>query len=132
MSVNDTIEEDVHPEIQVALDVIEQQLTKVNKVLKKVEPLIARRDKLMAARRVLLSTNSTTGGAGSPRTRLSMDEVVSVFRSNKKKTRYTVAQLAEQLSVTPSTVRSHLNRNRDTRYEQLEDGRWKLTETDDE
>lgn len=124
----DDIEEEVPEDIQAVLDTIDAQLKKIQKVLRKVEPIIARRDKLMAARRVLLSTRSTTGGAGSPRTRLSMDEVVNVMKSVKGKKQWTAPEIADKLGLEATIVRSHLNRHAGERYEQVERGVWSLAE----
>lgn len=115
--------------IQRALDQIDKELKRLQKILKRVDPIIAQRDQLMSARRALLSTRSTTGGAGSPRTRLTMDEVVNALRTIEGPA--TVSDIAEKIpGVDPTAIRSHLNRHKGDRYTATARGTWILSEDD--
>lgn len=123
--------EELNSSQNAVLAVIDDELKKVEAKLKKAEPLIRRRDQLSAARRALLAERSTTGGAGSSRTKLSMEEVISALRACGKKGG-TVAEIAEHIpGVDPTAIRSHLNRHKDERYTKKND-KWRLMESDDE
>ena len=124
MSV-DEISTDLEPEVAALVKSIDKKLKRIEGQLRPFENLIAKRDKLRAARRVLLSEKSQTGGAGSPRTRLSMEEVVGALRSIGPAT---AVDIASHLSMDPTTVRSHLNRHKGERYELNGDKQWRLAE----
>ena len=66
----------------------------------------------------------------SARTRLTMEEVIRVLRKNDNDPMLP-SELASELGVDQSVVRSHLNRHADTRYEKNGDGKWHLIGEDD-
>jgi hypothetical protein len=122
--------EELNSSQKVVLDAIDSELRKVEVKLKKAEPLIRRRDQLNAARRALLAERGVTSGAGSSRTKLSMEEVISALRACGGAG--TVAEIAEHIpGVDPTAIRSHLNRHKDERYAKKGD-KWRLMESDDE
>lgn len=121
--------EELNESQNVVLDAIDRELKKIEKVLKRAEPWIKRRDQLNSARRALLSERGTTGGSGSPRTRLSMEEVINGLRACGGKG--TVSEIAAHIpGVDPTAIRSHLNRHKDERYKKLKDNKWRLMEED--
>lgn len=121
--------EELNSSQQVVLDAIDRELKKIEKVLRKAEPWIKRRDQLNSARRALLSERSTTSGGGSSRTKLTMEEVIRALRACGGKG--TVAEIAEHIpGVDATAIRSHLNRHAGTRYTKLKDNKWRLTEED--
>jgi DNA-binding transcriptional ArsR family regulator len=111
---------------QAVLDVLDEQIAELDEKLAKVQPVINERNRLLATRRALLAERTTTGGAGNGRPRLSMEEVIHVLREAEEA--MTVAEIAAAVGYPEATVRSHLNRHREERYVQDEDGDWELTE----
>lgn len=94
-------------------------------MLAKVQPKINELNKLKQTRRVLLSEKGTTGGGGNTYNKLSQEEVIRVLRDAGEP--LTPSEISEALGMADSTVRSHLNRFKDTRYVRVDDG-WTLTE----
>lgn len=122
--------EELNQSQEAVLAVLDKELRKVEKMLKKAEPWIKRRDQLNAAKRALLAERSTTGGPGSGRTKLSMEQVITALRACGGAA--TVPELAEHIpGVDPTAIRSHLNRHKDERYAKKGD-KWRLVEEDDE
>lgn len=121
----------------VVLDVLDEQITDLEDRLKKAQPMIDELNKLKQTRRTLLSERGTTSGAGHSGPRLTMEEVIVAMRANAETTGaegMTVEDLSEALGFNTSTVRSHLNRHKDERYEKNGNGLWSLIgeDTDDE
>lgn len=109
---------------------IDEELKEIEKRLRKVDPLIAQRTKLQAARRALLNERSSTAGGGGRG--LSQAEVVNAMRGEEG---ITVHALAEKLSVGEAPVRAHLNRGKDERFEsERADGQvlWSLREPEED
>lgn len=121
--------EDLTDAQNAVLEVIEAQLGRINKRLKKFEPLIAERDRLTQTRRVLLSEKSQTGGRGSWNAQLSGEEVITFLRENGPST---PQEISEGLSVAGTVVRSHLSRGKGKTYDRNDDGKWDLIEGDEE
>lgn len=101
------------------VDSIDEELKEIEKKLRKVDPLIAQRTKLQAARRALLNERSTTAGGGRG---LSQAEVVDWMKKNSDDAPFTVHDIAEGLSVGEGPVRAHLNRYKDERFESVREG----------
>jgi len=110
------------------LAMLDDEIASLEERLAKAQPLIDELNQLKRTRATLLSERSTTGGV-SARTQLTMEMVVHAFDGHDT---MTVAELAEATGVNVTIVRSHLNRYRDTRYEQQDDGSWRLIGSDDE
>ena len=115
------------------LDVLDEQIAMLEKKLEKAKPLFDELNQLKQTRRVLLSERMTTGGGGASGPRLSMEEVINSMDENEG---MSVSAIAEAVGFPENTVRSHLNRHKDVRYEQNGDGLWSLigesTDEDDE
>lgn len=109
---------------KVILDVMDEQITALEAKLEKVQPLINELAQLRRARATLLSERTTTGSVGSS-TRLTMEQVIHALRESEYES-MSVGELAKQLGVNDNTMRSHLNRHKDVRYEQNGDGEWSL------
>lgn len=114
---------------QAVLDVLDEEIGKLEEALKKVQPHIDRLNKLKQTRRVLLNESGQTGGGGRSGVSLTQEEVILVLKDGPK----TPAEIAEVLGHNNATVvRSHLHRGKDTRYKQVGSGKWALTEDDAE
>ena len=115
------------------LDVLDEQIAMLEKKLEKAKPLFDELNQLKQTRRVLLSERMTTGGGGASGPRLSMEEVINSMNGEEG---MSVSAIAEAVGFPENTVRSHLNRHKDVRYEQNGDGLWSLigesTDEDDE
>lgn len=114
---------------QAILDVIDVELEKINKRLRKYEPLIAERNKLQQTRRTLLDERSSTGGGGRNGARLTMESVIHYLRENGASTPQDVA---DAVGVPAASVRSHFNRHKNERYASDEPGIWRLIEDEDD
>jgi hypothetical protein len=108
---------------QSVLDVLDQEIEELADKLKKVQPLIDELARLKRTRATLLNERGTTGKISNG-TRLTMEEVVHALREMGGSA--TPNDLAERLTVDDNIVRSHLNRHKDSRYEKLADGQWRL------
>jgi len=109
---------------EAVLEVIDAQLERLEKKLKKVEPLIRERDQLRQTRRVLLSEKSVTGGGGSAgKAQLTQEEVIVYMKAQDGPV--APKDISTALGVAGATVRAHLNRHKDTTYLLTEDG-WSL------
>jgi predicted transcriptional regulator len=115
------------------LDVLDEQIAMLEKKLEKAKPLFDELNQLKQTRRVLLSERMTTGGGGASGPRLSMEEVINSMTDEEG---MSVSAIAEAVGFSENTVRSHLNRHKDVRYEQNGGGLWTLfgesTDEDDE
>jgi hypothetical protein len=109
------------------LDMLDQEIELLEDKLRKVQPFIDELQQLKRTRATLLSERTTTGSL-SPRTRLTLEQVVQALRENGKSS---VASLAEVIGVDETVVRSHLNRYKDTRYRKNGDGNWELIGSDE-
>jgi DNA-binding NarL/FixJ family response regulator len=105
------------------LDVLDEQIAMLEKKLEKAKPLFDELNQLKQTRRVLLSERMTTGGGGATGPRLSMEEVIRVMDNEEG---MSVSAISEAVGFSENTVRSHLNRHKDVRYEQNGDGLWSL------
>lgn len=115
--------EKLTPRKQAVLDVLDEQIEELEEKLKKAQPLIDDLNSLRATRARLLDERSTTSGAGRNGSRLSMETVIHDLRENGASS---VPDIAKRVGVDPSIVRSHLNRHKEVRYRQDEDGDWEL------
>ena len=105
------------------LEVIDAEIERHEKILRKAQPFIDELNRLKKTRATLLNERTTTGGVNG-NARLTMNEVIHVMREFK--TPATAQEIAEKLSVDVSVVRSHLNRHKGERYEKAGDGEWEL------
>jgi len=112
------------------LEELDTAIEELTEKLKPAERLIAERNRLMATRRTLLSERSVTSGGGNHRPRLSMEEVIVVLEGEDDG--MSVQAIAQAVGYPEATIRSHLNRHRDERYEQAKDGSWSLIGAEDE
>jgi hypothetical protein len=113
--------------LEALLEEIDQQIAKIDnhKVVRAAEKLLAKKQRLMAARRALLGTGSKlTGGSNNGRT--TQAEVVEFMQRQDPGTRFGVDEIAQGLSVTPEVVRGHLNRGNGERFLTPERGVWVL------
>lgn len=112
------------------LNVLDEQIEKLERKLKKVQPLINELNQLRATRRVLLSEKGTTGGGGAAaRAKLTQEEVIHFMREADGPVK--PAEIAQHFSVDGTVVRSHLNRHKDTTYSLNGEG-WSLIGADEE
>lgn len=106
------------------LDTIDEEIEKLEKRLKKVQPYIEELNRLKQTRRVLLSEKAMTGGGGSAgRAQLTQEEVITIMREVDNKG-VTPAHISDRLGVNGTIVRSHLNRHKDTTYVRNDEGLW--------
>jgi hypothetical protein len=108
---------------QAVLDVLDEQIDELERRLAKAQPLFDELNSLRATRARLLDERSTTSGAGRNGSRLSMETVIHDLRENGASS---VPDIAKRVGVESSIVRSHLNRHKEVRYRQDEDGDWEL------
>jgi predicted HTH transcriptional regulator len=116
---------------QVVLNALDEQIQLLEKKLERAKPLFEELNQLKQTRRVLLSERAVTGGGGHSGPRLSMEEVIRVLDDEEG---MSAAAIAEAVGFNENTVRSHLNRHKNVRYEQNGNGLWSLIgdESDDE
>lgn len=107
------------------LEVIDEQIEELETKLAKVQPLIDELNKLRNTRRVLLNEKGTTGGGGRSGPIMTMEEVVRFLEENGPSS---PQEIAEGLGFDSARVRSHLSRNKGTRYENTQNGTWQLLE----
>lgn len=110
------------------LEILDAQIEELEEKLAKAQPLINELNKLKQTRRVLLSEKGTTGGGGHPNAQLTQEMVITFLRETESAT---PQQIAEHFGVPGATVRSHLNRHKDTTYSRI-NGEWELIEGEDE
>jgi len=108
---------------QAVLDVLDEEIRELQEKLTKVQPLIDELARLKRTRATLLNERGTTGKISNG-TRLTMEEVIVALREMGGEA--TPNDLAERLAVDDNTVRSHLNRHKNSRYEKNDDGTWAL------
>jgi len=114
---------------QTILDVVDEQIKELEDKLQKIQPLIDELAKLKRTRQVLLSERSVTGGVRSG-VRITMEQVIHALREREGSSN--VTDLASDLGVDPTVIRSHLNRYRDERYARGDNGDWTLIGTEGE
>lgn len=108
---------------QAVLDVLDEQIEELEEKLKKAQPMIDELQSLRATRARLLDERSSTSGAGRNGSRLSMETVILDLREHGVSS---APAIASRVGVDASIVRSHLNRHKDVRYRQDDDGDWEL------
>lgn len=108
---------------QLVLDVLDEQIEELEEKLAKAQPMIDELQSLRATRARLLDERSTTSGGGHNGPRLSMETVIHDLREHGASS---APDIAKRVGVEASTVRSHLNRHKDVRYRQDDDGDWEL------
>jgi len=106
------------------LDILDEQIADLEEKLKKAQPLIDELNQLKRTRATLLSERSVTGSV-SASTKLTMEQVIQAFREQDNEA-MTAKEMANYLGVSEQAVRSHFNRNTDTRYRKNGDGKWSL------
>lgn len=114
------------------LEVLDEEISKLEKVLAKVQPKIDELSKLRATRSTLLSERSLTGKVRNGSI-LTMESMIHAFREADTET-LNVGELSAATGAPDSTVRSHLNRHKGVRYDSDGGGEWRLIgeATDDE
>lgn len=110
---------------QAVLDVLDEQIAELEEKLQKVQPLINELNALRATRAKLLDERSSTSGGGRRMngTALTMETMIHDLRENGASS---PPDIARRVGVDASIVRSHLNRHKDVRYRQQDDGDWVL------
>jgi predicted HTH transcriptional regulator len=108
---------------QSVLDVLDEEIRDLSEKLAKVQPMIDELNRLKRTRATLLNERGTTGNVSNG-TRLTMEEMIVALREMDGVA--TPNDLAERLSVDVNTVRSHLNRHKDSRYAKNDDNTWSL------
>lgn len=112
------------------LDILDEQIEELETKLEKVQPLIEELNKLRQTRRVLLDEKGTTGGGGRGNAvQLTQEQVILYMRERDEPV--LPEEIAKALGVANGTVRSHLQRHKDTTYEREDDG-WVLVGEDAE
>lgn len=91
------------------VDLIDEQLAEIGKIIRKYEPLFEEKKRLEAARRALLSERAPTAGGGRG---LTQEEIVDALGEAEM----TVHQVATKLSASAGAVRAHFNRGDGERY----------------
>ena len=107
---------------QAVLDVLDEEISRLEIKLAKAQPLIDELAQLKRTRATLLSERSVTGSVRAG-TRVTMEEVVHFLR---EKGPSDPPSIAACIGADANTVRSHLNRHKDVRYEKNGDGNWRL------
>lgn len=107
---------------QAVLDVLDEQIEELEVKLAKAQPIINELNRLKKTRQTLLAERSPTGGVGR-KAKLTMEQVIHAFREHGD---MSPNELADRTGVDPTIARSHLNRYRDQRYEQGDNGNWRL------
>jgi response regulator of citrate/malate metabolism len=121
--------EDLTSRQERVLEVLDEQIDLLDKKLKKVQPLIDELSKLRKTRATLLNERGPTGGVRG--NTLTMESVIHAF--NKLGGEATAPQIADIVGSTDTTVRSHLNRHKGSRYEQTDErGVWRLIGNEEE
>jgi hypothetical protein len=110
---------------QAVLDVLDEQIEELETKLAKVQPVINELNQLKKTRATLLAERSPTGSGGGGRrnAQLTMETVIHAFREHGE---MSPNELAERTGVDVTIARSHLNRYRDSRYAQTDNGAWRL------
>jgi hypothetical protein len=109
------------------LEAIDEKIEKINnhKAVRIAEQLMRQRDELQMARRALLGVGSKTTSSGGPRA--PQGEVVQWFLQNPSDEGYSVAYISEAMGYPEATIRGHLNRGNNERFEKYEGtGLWNL------
>lgn len=100
--------------IESQLEELDDQIEKLNEKLRVYDAVKDKRDRLVAARRVLLG-GSMTGGAGG--NRITRDEVVRFMEEHDPDTEgLSVAEIAEGMNTTDAVIRGHLSRGNNERF----------------
>jgi CRP-like cAMP-binding protein len=117
---------------------MDAEIEELAKKLEKVQPLVDELQRLRRARSVMLDEKSLTGkpraGGRSGNTGAQMETVIAYLREHGEAS---TTELADYVGTTVASIRTHLNRYRDERYRQTNDGNWALIgedpdRTDDE
>jgi len=111
--------------IERMVEEIDAELEKIesHKVMKAAQKLLDRKAKLQAGRRALLGTGNKLTGEGG--TRITQAEIVDWMKRNPG-SRWEVKAIAEAMGHPESTIRSHLNRGKDERFNKHDNGAWSL------
>lgn len=96
--------------VQSQLEMIDDNITELEKMLTPYEKIKAEIDKLRSARRALLGGNRLTGGGGS---RIRQEDVVEYLAQNPGSA---PSDIAEALGTTQPVISSHLQRGKDERF----------------
>ena len=107
---------------QAILDVLDEQIEALERRLAKAQPLFDELQQLKRTRATLLNERGTTGNVRAG-TQVTMEEVVAYLDEHGPSLPNDIATALHQ---DPNTVRSHLNRHKEVRYDKNGDGRWHL------
>ncbi len=105
---------------------IDKRLKLIDKKLEPFNKLIQTKQKLEGARRAILAERSVTQGGGKG---LTQAEVVNAMQGEGPMSVYEIAQ---KLSANEATVRGHLNRGKDERFQKGVDNKWELRDPESE
>ena len=108
---------------QTVLDVLDEQIADLEERLAKAQPLIDELASLKRTRATLLDERSPTSGGTRRGTMLTLETMVHDLDEHGASS---VQEISDRLGVSPTVVRSHLNRYLDQRYTKNGDGRWRL------
>lgn len=111
------------------LDILDEQIEKLEEKLAKVQPLINELNDLKQTRRVLLSEKKLTGGHGGGSAQLTQEMVIQFMREAEGPVQ--PEDISKRYGVPGASVRSHLNRHKNHTYERTDEG-WQLIDSDEE
>ena len=98
---------------QTVLDVLDEQIADLEERLAKAQPLIDELASLKRTRATLLDERSPTSGGTRRGTMLTLETMVHDLDEHGASS---VQEISDRLGVSPTVVRSHLNRYLDQRY----------------
>jgi response regulator of citrate/malate metabolism len=108
---------------QTILATLDEEIEKLEKKLRKVQPYLDELASLKRTRATLLSERLPTGGGVRRNSQLTMETMIHALREADGPME--TGELAEKLGVDQTIIRSHLNRFKDQRYRRTVDG-WEL------
>ena len=107
---------------EAVLVVLDEQIEALERRLAKAQPLFDELNQLKRARATLLSERTVTGNVRNG-TVVTIEVVVAYLDKHGPST---VPEIASGISGDANTVRSHLNRHKEVRYDKDDEGRWFL------
>jgi len=110
---------------QKIIDLIDEQIAVLDSKLAKYQPLFDERSTLLKSRAMLMNEKGGTGKG------VTTGQVRDVFEKLESAS-LSAPQIADELGMNQSTVRSHLSRHAGVHYEKGDDGTWSLLEEDEE
>lgn len=108
---------------QIVLDSLDEQIEEIEDKLKPAQKLMDELQVLRRTRATLLDERRPTGGGGRSGTVVQMETIILDLKTNGPST---AVEVAERTGTPVTAVRSHLNRYRDQRYDQIDGNQWRL------